>query len=270
MLTDYHTHLEKGDFSLSYLKQFIDFAEQRGIEELGISEHAYRFKQTESILMNDWVAARKVEDIEQYLKLFEQAHSEGIHVKVGIEMDYIPGKEHEMKHFMQQYPFDYCIGSIHWIDGWGIDLQEFKHMYIERDIYQVYQAYYDQVVTLAESKLFDIIGHLDLIKIFNYKPTDLAFLERQFDRAVKALAASDICIEISTAGLRKPIGEIYPEPLLLKKCFEAGISIVLSSDAHQPDHVGFEYNKSLALAREIGYNEIQVFSRRKREAYPLG
>jgi histidinol-phosphatase (PHP family) len=271
MLTDYHVHMhETGDFSVSWLRKYLEQAEKRGIGDLGISEHAYFFHETKDIIANEWVTGRRGLHMEQYLSLFEKAKSEGLWVKMGIEMDYTPGKEKEMEKFIKDYPFDYVIGSIHWIGDWGIDLTEFRHEYEKRDIHGVYEAYFDQVVTLAQSRLFDFIGHIDLVKIFKYKPTDQGFLNAQYDRAVQALAASGTSVEISTAGLRKPVGELYPDPILLKKCYDAGVTIVLSSDAHHPDHVGVNYDQSIALAKSVGYTEVQVITQRKKEAHPIG
>ncbi|GAA0367122.1 histidinol-phosphatase HisJ family protein [Bacillus horti] len=271
MRTDYHVHMhETGDFSIDWLKKYIEKAKLEGISELGISEHAYFFNETKGILSNPWVDGRRGLPIASYLSMFEQAQKEGLQVKMGIEMDYTPEKENEMQAFIEAYPFDYVIGSIHWIGDWGIDLMEYRSEYERRNILEVYEAYFDQVVTLAESKLFDFIGHIDLVKIFNYRPTDTVFLEQQYDRAVQALAASGTSIEISTAGLRKPVGEIYPDTLLLQKCYDAGVTIVLCSDAHHPDHIGYAYDQSIQLAQSVGYTEVQTFSKRKREAFPLG
>lgn len=271
MLTDYHVHMiETGEFSTEWLKKYVESARKCGIEELGISEHAYFFNETKNILSNPWVDNRRGLDFKNYLQLFEKAQSEGIPVKMGIEMDYTPGKEKEMKEFIDAYPFDYVIGSIHWIGGWGIDNQAEKEEYEKRDIFEVYEQYFDQVVTLSESRIFDFVGHIDLIKIFSYKPDDQKFVEKQYDRAVNALAASGTSIEISTAGLRKPVGEIYPDPIFLKKCYDVGVTIVLSSDAHHPKHVGFAYDKSIQLAKWAGYDEVQVITQRRKEAYKIG
>lgn len=274
LLTDYHVHMiETGDFSLDYLRKYLEKAERSGIKELGISEHAYFFKEAANILTNDWAKERRAKNgqvMDDYLSLFESAREAGLSVKMGIEMDYIPGKEEEIKKFIDAYPFDYVIGSVHWIDDWGIDLAIHRYLYDERDINEAYRAYFDQVVTLAESQLFDFVGHLDLIKIFKFKPQDQGFLEAEYDRVVAALASSGTSIEISTAGLRKPVGEIYPDPLLLKKCYDAGVTIVLSSDAHEPENVGHAYSQAIELARSVGYTEIQVITQRKKETYPLG
>lgn len=271
MLTDYHVHMaETGDFTVDYYKAYVEKARALGIDEIGISEHAYFFQETKDILSNPWVNNRRSLAFKDYQVFFNEVRKAGLPIKMGIEMDYTPGKEREMAAFIHAYPFDYVIGSVHWIGDWGIDLGEFKAEYDKRDIKQVYQQYFDQIVTLAESQLFDFVGHIDLIKIFSYKPKDQAFTEAEYDRAVQALAASDTCIEISTAGLRKPVGEIYPDPVLLQKCYDAGVGIVINSDAHAPKHVGYAYDQAVELARSVGYREIQTFTERKRKAYPLG
>lgn len=270
MLTDYHNHLEKGTLTLDYLKKFTDMAKRKGIEHFGISEHAYHFYQTADILRNDWVDERRYYDMDDYVQLFREAWSKDIDVKMSIEMDYTPGRHGEMERFISTYDFDYVIGSIHWIGDFGIDLAEYKQEWNQRDVNEIYRQYFDQVVTLAESNLFDIIGHIDLVKIFNYLPSDEEFLLEQYERAVNALAQSKTCVEISTAGLRKPTGTLYPDKRLLQMCFNRNIPIVLSSDAHIPEHVGADFDQALTLAREVGYTKITTFNKRERKEYPLG
>ncbi|HLS07189.1 MAG TPA: histidinol-phosphatase [Bacillota bacterium] len=271
MLTDYHVHMaETGGFSIDYLHEYIEKAQEKGIKELGISEHAYFFSETKNILSNAWVDNRRHLQFDQYQELFDKANNKGLPVKMGIEMDYTPGKEEAMENFIDKHPFDYVIGSVHWIDDWGIDLSIHKDEYDLHNIKDVYTKYFDQVVTLAESNLFDFVGHIDLIKIFGHIPEDEQFLDHEYDRVTEALASSNTCIEISTAGLRKPVGEIYPDPTFLQKCYDAGVGIVLSSDAHQPEHVGYKYEQSVDLARSVGYEHIQTFNQREKTTQPLG
>ncbi|WP_078546003.1 histidinol-phosphatase [Litchfieldia alkalitelluris] len=270
MLTDYHNHLERGTLTLPYLKQFTDEAAQKKIEHFGISEHAYHFYQTKNILSNPWVDERRFYDMKDYVALFQQAWNQQIDVKMSIEMDYTPGKHQEMKEFIKAYDFDYVIGSIHWVDDFGIDLAEYRKEWDRRDLFNTYEKYFDQVVTLAESNLFDIVGHLDLVKIFKYIPNDVEFLLHQYDRATTALANSKTCVEISTAGLRKPIGELYPDPRLLQMCFDKKIPIVLSSDAHVPGDVGADYDQAIDLAKSIGYDSLVTFEKGERKEVPIG
>lgn len=270
MLTDYHNHLETGTLTLDYLKKFTDEARQKGIDHFGISEHAYHFYQTADILQNPWVNERRYYDMKDYCDLFKQAWKNDIDVKMSIEMDYTPGKHSEMKRFIDAYDFDYVIGSIHWVDDFGIDLKEYIHEWEKRDVNETYKRYFDQVITLAQSNLFDIIGHIDLVKIFNYVPNDEEFLLEQYERATDALKESKTCVEISTAGLRKPVGELYPDKRLLEMCFKKNIQIVLSSDAHFPQHVGADFDKAIDLARSVGYDSLTTFSKGERRVVPLG
>ncbi|TLS35625.1 histidinol-phosphatase [Pseudalkalibacillus caeni] len=270
MLTDYHSHLEKGTLTLDYLKQFTDQAAQKNIEHFGISEHAYHFYETKNILSNPWVDERRYYAMDDYTALFHEAWDNGIDVKMAIEMDYTPGKHKEMADFIHSYPFDYVIGSVHWIGDFGIDLSDYLHEWENRNLHDIYRGYFDQVVTLAESNLFDIVGHLDLVKIFKYIPVDEDFLLEQFDRATTALSNSRTCVEISTAGLRKPIGELYPDPRLLQMCYDKKIPIVLSSDAHVPGDVGADYDKAVEFAKLAGYKELMTFNKGERKAVPLG
>ncbi|RFU69060.1 histidinol-phosphatase [Bacillus sp. V59.32b] len=269
MLTDYHNHLETGTLTLDYLTKFTDRAKALDIQHFGISEHAYHFYQTADILQNEWVNPRRYYDMKDYVDLFQQAWNKNIDVKMSIEMDYTPGKHKEMETFIKAYDFDYIIGSIHWVEDFGIDLKEYMHLWEERDLYDTYRRYFDQVVTLAQSDLFDIIGHIDLVKIFKYVPADEDFLLQQYERVTDALSNSKTCVEISTAGLRKPVGEMYPDPRLLEMCFNKKIPIVLSSDAHFPEHVGFEFDHAVDLARSVGYTSIMTFSKGERREVSL-
>jgi histidinol-phosphatase (PHP family) len=270
MLTDYHNHLERGTLSLDYLKQFTEQAAAKGIEHFGISEHAYHFYQTKNILSNPWVDERRYYDMGDYVNLFHQAWDASIDVKMSIEMDYTPDKHKEMETFISNYDFDYVIGSIHWVGDFGIDLAEYRKEWDRRDLKEVYTRYFDQVVTLAQSNLFDIIGHLDLVKIFKYIPNDEEFLLEQYERATDALSRSKTAVEISTAGLRKPIGQLYPDSRLLQLCFDKNIPIVLSSDAHVPEDVGKDFDKAVDLAKAVGYETIMTFSKGERKEVPIG
>ncbi|MGI8313924.1 histidinol-phosphatase HisJ family protein [Halobacillus mangrovi] len=271
MRTDYHVHMaETGNLDVEYLKTYIEKAREEGIEELGISEHAYFFQETSDILSNPWVNNRRTLDFKTYQDMFDEAEKQGLPIKMGIEMDYMPGKEKEMENFISSRPFDYVIGSVHWIDDWGIDLAIYRDEYEKRDLHEVYRQYFDRVVTLAESGLFDFVGHIDVIKVFGYEPDDREFLREQYRRAAKALSSTDTCIEISTAGLRKPVGKLYPDPELLQICKDEGVGIVLCSDAHKPDHIGHRYEEAIDFAKSVGYEEVHVFKNRKATKHPIG
>ncbi|MDY0323535.1 MAG: histidinol-phosphatase [Candidatus Carbobacillus sp.] len=270
MRTDYHVHLQESrGLTLEWLKVYIDTAKEKGIQELGISEHAYFFDETAGILTHPWAEARRTLRFSDYMKLYETARSQGIHIKLGIEMDYIPGKEHLIQQFIERYPFDYVIGSVHWVGDFGIDLLIYRDTYKTWDLKKLYRAYFDQVIQLAQSGLFEFVGHIDLIKIFGYRPDDDAFVDALYDEVVETLAHTGTLIELSTAGWRKPVHEQYPSRQLLEKCFAAGVGIVLSSDAHTPEHLGYRYDDAVALAYDVGYRQVYVLEGHKKTAVPL-
>lgn len=270
MLTDYHTHTERGPYSVAWLEEFLKVARSRGIAEYGVSEHGYRFRQTAHLLDNPWTRERRTEDLDEYLRMVEEARAAGHHVRFGLELDYIPGKEEALAAFIGQYPFDYVIGSVHWLGDFGFDLLEMKHMWRGRDLRTIYDEYFSILIRMVESRLFDFVGHADVIKVFGYEPDDPVFLQEWYERLAETFANCDAVFEISTAGLRKPVGKLYPAPGLLKACKARGVPTVINSDAHRPEDVGADYDQAVACALDAGYNTLTTFSGRRRNFEPIG
>ncbi|MDA8442045.1 MAG: histidinol-phosphatase HisJ family protein [Peptococcaceae bacterium] len=267
MLTDYHLHIERGPYSLDWLQRFINQGLAEGIGEFGFSEHCYRFTQAGHLLDNAWSAPRCTQDIADYIRLITAAKASGLPVKLGIEVDYIPGKESEIGEFLARYPFDFVIGSVHWLDDWGFDLEETLPRWQKADIDAVYTRYFGVIHKAAQSGLFDILGHLDLVKIYGFRPQqDLTDLYRQ---TCAIIAASGCAIEVSTAGLRKKVGEIYPHPALLSLCRSYDIPITLSSDAHAPEQVGENFMQAVKLITDTGYTSLTTFANRVPKSVPL-
>ena len=269
MRTDYHTHTERGPYTVEWLEKFLNQAKACGIEDYGVSEHGYRFKQTQSLFDNAWTSVRRTEDLDEYLKMVLDARKKGHQVKFGIELDYIPGRDQDMREFINSYPFDYVIGSIHWIGNFGFDVLEFRHIWDESDVKQVYGQYFEILMQLADSRMFDIVGHPDVIKVFGHEPDDTAFLQNWYERLAQKFADTDQVIEVSTAGLRKPVGKMYPAPDFLRACFAKNVPIALSSDAHRPEDVGENYEIAVPYIREAGYSQIVTFTNRQRLLVPL-
>lgn len=270
MLTDYHTHTERGPYTVEWLEQFLHMAKQRGIAEYGVSEHAYRFKQAERLLDNPWTRARRTEDLDEYFAMIERARQAGHAVKFGIELDYVPGSEKELARFIQAYPFDYVIGSVHWLGDFGFDLVEMKEQWLQRDLEATYSEYFSILTQMVESDLFDFVGHPDVIKVFGFEPANATFLQTWYERMAKVFAQHDSVIEISTAGLRKPVQKMYPAPDFLLACKAQGVPIVINSDAHRPEDVGADYDEAIAFAKAAGYETLTTFTQRKRETCPIG
>lgn len=262
-ITDYHVHVERGPYTLDWLEQFVRQAEKAGVTELGISEHAYRFTQTRHLLSNPWVEKRKTEDLDAYLGLLQEARKRGIRVKIGIEMDVMPDNMEAMKEFLASYPFDYAIGSIHWLGGFGFDLEVMRDHWEENRVEDVYETYFSLLEGMIRSRPVDIIGHADVIKVFGFKAPEVA--ARWYARLTPLIKESGLAVEVSTAGWRKPVGEIYPAPEFLRGLVEAGVPLVLSSDAHRPEDVGALYPQALDMLRALGVKRLVTFTERRME-----
>jgi histidinol-phosphatase (PHP family) len=192
----------------------------------------------------------------------KERYKNQIDIRLGYEVDFLPNL---MDKRVLNSSVDYLIGSVHFINKWGFDNPEFIGEYQNRDIDKIYQEYFDAIESMAKSGLFDIVGHLDLIKVFKFMPKqDIRVLA---SKALKAIKNSNMVLEINSAGFRKPIKEQYPSRGLLEEAFNMGIDITLSSDAHSIEQVGFEYDRTYSLLKDIGYNKIIAFKKRDREEF---
>lgn len=261
MLVDYHIHTylcghAKGD-PLDYAKE----AEKKGISEIGFSDH---------IMVDKWRPeyAMRIDQIEDYVKLVEKVEKESsIPIKLGAEIDYFLGKEEDIRKIIEEFPFDYVIGSVHFLDDWVIDDPRYIDGYHKKDINEVYRQYFLLVSKMASSKLFDVVGHLDLVKKFGFKPTVDITPEITF--VIEKIKKNNLCVEINTSGLEKPAREVYPGQMILKMCWKERIPVTLGSDSHKPWEVGRHFDVALRMMKKIGYNEIATFTKRNPKIVDL-
>jgi histidinol-phosphatase (PHP family) len=277
-LTDYHTHLRPDDpgastaeyFTEANLRRYVDAAAERGISELGFSEHVYRFREALEIWRHPFWEANATDDLDAYCEFVEGMKAAGHSVKLGIEVDYLPGREDRTAALIEGRPWDYVIGSVHFIEEGAVDHDGYD-AWASSGPDQVWSDYFKAVGEAARSGLFDVLAHLDLVKIWGAgRPAPSRDLRSFYELALDGIAGSDVAIEVSTAGLRKPAGEIYPSRALLDMCTEVGRPVTLSSDAHEPAHLGYEYDAALAFLRGAGISRVSVFERRGRTEEPLG
>jgi histidinol-phosphatase (PHP family) len=275
MLTDYHVHLRPdGDgtpaaeyFTAGNVARYREAADERGIAELGASEHVYRFRQALDVWQHPFWRENAHDDIDAYCDF---AREQGL--KVGVEADYVPGREDRMANLLDAREWDYVIGSVHFVGDEAVDHPDWD-IWSTRSVdpEKVWRRYFEMLGEAARSGLFDILAHPDLVKVWGAdRPRPDADLRRFYELAVERIAESGVAVEVSTAGLRKPVGERYPAPPFLAMCLEAGCPIALSSDAHYPRHVGFEYTSTIEWLAEQGVRELSVFERRARRAEPIG
>ncbi|TMI84138.1 MAG: histidinol-phosphatase [Bacillati bacterium ANGP1] len=257
--TDYHMHLERGPWTLEWLERFVETARARGLREIGFSEHPHRFRECRAIYPTPlpWVDAQNTERLDSYLRLVEQARAAGLPVKLALEWDYLPGFEAALERAIGAHPWDYAIGSVHWLppatrggEWWGFDDPARISDWERVDVLEVYRRYFRLIGQAARTGLFDIIGHADVIKVMGYRPkADIADLY--------AAAA----LEFAAA--------VYPAPPFLRACRLAGVPVLINSDAHVPEDVGRDFDRAAAVARDAGYGETAAFAQRSRTMVPL-
>ena len=279
MLTDYHLHLRPDEdgataeryFTAGNAERYREAAEERGIEELGVAEHIHRFVQSLDVWQHPWYRHWARDDIDAYCEFLRDAG-----LKVGIEADFLPGREDRLQNLLEAREWDYVVGSVHFLRDELVDVQgepDWAAWDIWRgaDPERVWATYFETLGEAARTGMFDILAHPDLVKVFAGRvPVPDGDLRRFYERAMDGIAESDVAVEVSTAGLRKPAGEIYPAPAFLEMCLDAGRPVALSSDAHVPEHVGYEYERALSLLEELGVTELAVFEGRSRRMEPLG
>jgi histidinol-phosphatase (PHP family) len=271
VIVDYHMHLrnERGEIAhaVAAVEPFVATARAVGVDEIGFTEHVYYFRQTRSLWTVPYHVERCVYDIETYVDAVAAAKERGLPVKLGLEVDYVPGREDDTRVLLEPYPWDYLLGSIHWLDGFGID--DRPRLLDELGVEGAWRRYFDALAGAARSGLFDSLSHPDVIKIFGVRP-DRPTVEALHDEFADAIAGLPVAIEVSTAGLYKEVGELYPDPHLLAACRRRGVPATLASDAHFPELVGRDFDRARDLLRSAGYETITVFDERAATQVSLG
>ena len=252
-MIDYHLHVIAHDdrpMTVENILSYCEVAKSRGIRQLGITEHD-----------------RYLDKIN--LAAFQEARekSKDVGLRLGIEIDFVPGQEERMDADSTALPYDYVIGSVHRVDGDEVDRATDQSIYERYDTYDLYAAYYRNVREAALSGRFEVIGHPDLIKIFRHYPErDITPL---LEETADAVAEAGVVVDVNAAGLRKPVGEIYPSQKFLEMFHRRGVPIILSSDAHAPDEVAAGYDRSLKLVHDVGYREVVTFENHERGSLSL-
>jgi len=182
-------------------------------------------------------------------------------VLLGIEADYLPAHVEETKAALASEEFDVVLGSVHYLDEWAFDDPGRTHEYEGRDLDALWDRYFTHVCEAAETGLFDVMGHPDLMKKFNFLPS--GGMEERYRWCAERLAAAGVAVEVNTAGLRKPCAEIYPGSELLTELRRAGVPATIGSDAHRPAEVGAGAAEAVAALKDAGYRSVVVFRDRR-------
>jgi histidinol-phosphatase (PHP family) len=261
---DYHMHTPLCHHAVGEPVEYAAHAHKIGLKEIGFSDHSPMERDD----FDDW--RMYFSDLDNYVEKVRKAQREfpQLKIKLGLEVDYLPGYENWIQRLAARHPWDYFIGSVHYVsESWDLDNPKKLSHWKQRDPFEVWTVYFERLTMAAESQLFDIIGHADLCKKFCYVPTqDCTHL---YERFLRTAAANDVAIEINTSGLRKDCKEMYPSPRIVELACEFGVPLTFGSDAHAPTEVGLNFNEAIQLARTAGYTHWRRFTQRKSESVPL-
>ena len=257
MIVDLHNHTFLCNHAEGTPTEYVEEAIKRGIAVFGFSDH--------NPMEFDPKYRMKFEEISTYFNLIDEVAEKyrgKIEILKGFEVDYIP--QYLDSRVLENSSIDYLIGSIHFLDGWGFDNPEFIGEYQNRDIDSIWVEYFSKVEEMANSKLFQIVGHIDLIKVFKFLPKKLNIRDL-VEKPLQAIKRSNMAVELNGAGYRKPIGELYPSREILEMVYEMDIPITIGSDAHSPKQVGLFLDRTIKEAKEIGFDEVAIFRKREME-----
>jgi histidinol-phosphatase (PHP family) len=261
---DLHMHTPLCRHAVGEPADYARQALEAGLTEIGFSDHSPMPRDD----FDDWrMFDRQLDEYVAKVRLAQKEFPQ-LTIRLALEVDFLPGQEEWIRKLAARHPWDYFIGSVHYIsDSWDIDNRAKISEWKKRDPFEVWKSYFDRLTLAAESKLFDIIGHADLPKKFGFRPTqDCTPL---YDKFLDAAAKSDCAIELNTSGLRRDCREIYPCRDLLELAFQKNVPITFGSDAHAPEEVGMNFSEAVELARSVGFTETCRFKQRQRESFWL-
>jgi histidinol-phosphatase (PHP family) len=260
MLPDYHIHTWRCGHATGELNEYVEAARINGLKEIGFADHIPLYWLPEAA--RDPGLAMKEEDLKSYIEEVKrlQRNNPDLTVRLGIEADYIPGKAEKLADLLSAYPFDYLIGSVHYLNGWGFDHPDRRNEYSFREIKEVYASYFSLLQDAACSGIFDIIAHPDLVKKFGYRPKIDPSL--WYEQTARVFARCGVCVEVNTAGLRAPAAEIYPALDFLRACRKYNVPVTTGSDAHSPAQVGYGWKEVRQWLQAAGYREVAFFCQR--------
>jgi histidinol-phosphatase (PHP family) len=274
VLTDYHLHLRPDEvdaspadyFTDANVERYAEAAADAGITELGVSEHIHRFTDALTIWDHPFWKENAVDDLAAYCEFVDSTP-----LRLGIEMDYITGKEDRIANVLDAHEFDYVVGSVHFVRNGAVDDDVYDIWDSVPDADRVWKLYFDTLAEAVGTGLYDIAAHPDLVKLWgDARPLPTRDPRFYFEPAIQAIAETGTAVEFSTAGWRKPVAEQYPSQAFAEMCIDAGAVFALSSDAHTPDQVGFEYERAVRTLTDWGVKELAVFEGRVQRTEPLG
>lgn len=257
MLIDLHNHTPLCNHATGTPRALASRAYELGCKYFGFADHAFMDFEREYRMSEGQIAF-----YEDLVREVGEEFGGKMEVLLGYEVDFMDNPAYMDERILSS-KCDFLIGSVHFLDLWGFDNPAFIGKYEGKDIDELYRQYFDAVARSAKSGLFDILGHIDLIKVFDHRPKgDIKSLAEPM---IKEIKCAGLCVELNSAGWRKPCAELYPGDEIMELLASYDVPITFSSDAHSVEQVGLNMDKTMAKAREFGYHKACVFKERARE-----
>ena len=263
-MIDYHLHGNFCGHAEGELEEYVLEALGKGFLEIGFSAHLPK------VVDPDPYHAMLENRLPDYVALVEHLqmkYRKSVNIKLGIEADYFPGFEDRTRDLLAKYPFDYVLGSLHFLGDWHFSSKAGRHRYDSEDPEEVFPRYFELLGDMIRSGLFDVLAHADALRKETFEPGPDS--SKDYVRLAGLLAKHGMAIEVNTAGLRRGAGSIYPDRLLLEACGEEGVPVTLGSDAHTPADVGRDFRYAFRLLDETGITDLAIFEGRKMERRSL-
>ena len=277
MLRDYHMHWEFGSYDEEYVKKFFEQAEKMGLEEIGITEHTHGFKEFESLyydelilddseigkFQREWLKQKTkfCHTLDEYQKFVKDLKDKGYPIKIGLEVCNFRNQE-KVKEILDKYKWDYLIVSIHYIKGWGFDFSALKHHFNDMPLKDIWEDYSNEIKLVAKTKYYDVLGHPFNLRMFKNIPKKEE-VAKILENTAKILKDNNMIVDINTGTEhRYPIKEITPYPDFMKLVKKYNITVILYSDAHYAEHVGYKIKEAKEYAEKFGINEFVKFDKK--------
>ncbi|MCL7749841.1 histidinol-phosphatase [Halalkalibacter alkaliphilus] len=263
---DLHTHNQMCGHAIGTIEDYVKAAIEKELKMIGISDHAPYFHSEEDhpkpgITMAKSHFNRYVNEV---LRLKEE-YADQIEVLLGIESDFFPQHSTVYKQFLDEYPFDYLIGSVHFVDEISIFRKGRWEGLSNEEKVKTKERYYHLIEQSASSDMFDILGHIDAMKGFYPEFSNIQV--EAIDKTLQVIGEYEKVIEINTSGKTKDCGGWYPADEILERALYFNVGVTFGSDAHDPDRVGDEFEEVQKRLKEIGFKELHYF--RNREKYSV-
>jgi len=261
---DYHLHTKWCGHATGEMRDYVEAAVALGLTEVGFAVH---MPIAVPVPEKFYLSHAELDICADQVSRLQDEYAGVIRILMGGECDFAPGQEDEIEELLASYTFDYVLGAIHFIDGWGHDSNEYKHRWATADVQKVYRHYYELLAQAARSGYYDIVSHFDLVKKFGHMPdADISDAEAA---AADAVAEARLTVEINTGGFDKPAGEQYPSERILRLLKDRGVPLCFGSDSHAPNEVGRHFGRARELAVSLGWQTIARYEGRRRFEEPL-